>query len=99
MQGGRGVARVGILTAASSQPVSQGREYKALFESYGVAEAYWIPIHENNKGAAMEKEVVENIKRMTGFFFGGGAVQKYIEKWEIWIYDVTTVCLAAGTYV
>ena len=74
------MARVGFLTAASGQPITQGREYKALFESYGVAEAYWIPIHPNNLGAANDKSVVENIKRMTGFFFGGGVQQRYIEQ-------------------
>lgn len=81
VQGGRDVAKIGVLTAASGQPISVGRAYVSTFESYG-ASAYWIPIYDGNKNAAMDKDVVKNVKQMTGFFFGGGMQQKYIAKYD-----------------
>ena len=73
------MARIGILTSASSRPLFYGRGKVAMFESYGAAEAYWIPLHRDNLTAAMDKEVVANIRRMTAFYLDGGYQQRYIE--------------------
>ena len=71
-QGGPGIARLGIVTAASADPEDSRDYYFDLFLSRGAEEVYWVPVHEGNMDANSDPEVVDNINRMTGFFFGGG---------------------------
>ena len=71
-QGGAGVARMGVVTAASATPVDSAVYYNQMFTQYGAQEVYWIPVHEDNKEANSDPEVVARIQDMTGFFFGGG---------------------------
>jgi len=72
LAGGVGVARVGIVTAASFDPLDSAEYYEEMLLLYGAAETYWIPVHEANKPANSDPTVVSNIRRMTGFMFGGG---------------------------
>ena len=49
-QGGPGVAKIGIVTAASATPLESAYFYKNLFlETYGVLTADWIPIDESSQ--------------------------------------------------
>jgi cyanophycinase len=66
------VARVGIITAASANPIDSAIYYRDMLLNYGAAETYWIPVHEDNKEANSDPDVVANIRLMTGFIFGGG---------------------------
>jgi len=63
---------VGIITAASFDPLDSAIYYEEMLLNYGALEAYWIPVHEANKPANSDPEIVSNIRRMTGFIFGGG---------------------------
>ena len=78
IQGGVGVARMGIVTAASADPEDSAIFYDEIFRSYGAADVYWIPVHEGNTDANMDPDVVANIQTMTGFFFGGGDQRRVI---------------------
>ncbi|GAA3049892.1 hypothetical protein GCM10020229_71730 [Kitasatospora albolonga] len=81
-------ARIGIVTAASDVPandpnandpatcsnsVCNGTYYADLLKnSYGAADAQWIPIDLDHLANSSSQAVVDQINTMTGFFFGGG---------------------------
>ncbi|WP_028805560.1 cyanophycinase [Streptomyces sp. 142MFCol3.1] len=86
-------ARIGILTAASvpesqdphasdpdrcSNSACNGVYYSQLFTQHGADDAEWIPIDLDHISAADDDRVVDQINRMTGFFFGGGDQYRYI---------------------
>lgn len=51
-QGGVGVAKIGIITTASADPVDSATFYEGLFmEQYGAASAVWIPVTETSGNA------------------------------------------------
>lgn len=87
LAGGRGTARIGVITAASlpesqdpragtseaSNARANGLYYANLFKTtYGAADAQWIPIDLDQRSNASSATVVAQINSMTGFFFGGG---------------------------
>lgn len=91
--GGRGHARIGVLTAASvprsqdphaddpatcSNSVCNGSYYSDLFTRHGAADAQWIPVDIEHVSAADSDLVVDQVNSMTGFFFGGGDQYRYV---------------------
>ncbi len=86
LAGGSGQARIGVITAASipesddpdagtaeaRNSKSNGEFYANLLETYGAADAQWIPIDLDQIGNNSNPQVVDQINSMTGFFFGGG---------------------------
>lgn len=93
LAGGRGSARIGVITAASlpesqdpdagtaqaSNARANGLYYANLFKTtYGAADAQWIPIDLDHLGNASSATVVAQINSMTGFFFGGGDQSRLI---------------------
>ncbi|MEU6273751.1 cyanophycinase [Streptomyces populi] len=91
--GGKGRARIGVLTAASV-PASQdpnaddpqtcnnsacnGAYYAGLLTEHGAADAEWIPIDIDHVSQADSAQVVKQVDNMTGFFFGGGDQYRYV---------------------
>lgn len=72
MQGGKGVARIGIFTTASSEPLSAANYYVDMFvRVYGAASATFIPVTQLSNNAN-DADVVDLVNQQTGFFFGGG---------------------------
>ncbi len=61
LSGGVGVARVGIVTAASDDPDGAAVYYASLLQAYGALETYFVPVHENNPGAAINPAVIEKV--------------------------------------
>lgn len=93
LAGGRGIARIGVITAASipesqdpnagtssaSNSKANGAYYANLFKTtYGAADAQWIPIDLDRIGNNSSQTVVSQINSMTGFFFGGGDQSRLI---------------------
>ena len=94
LAGGKGVAKIGVITAASGSPEDDreagdpclasnyqdnGDYYVEAFKQFGAAEAERIPIdidHISNKNS---REVAQQVKSLTGFFFGGGDQSRLIE--------------------
>nr|WSW70817.1 cyanophycinase [Streptomyces sp. NBC_00995] len=91
--GGKGRARIGVLTAASvpesqdphagdpatcSNSACNGAYYAGLFTRHGAADAQWIPVDIEHVAAADSDRVVEQINSMSGFFFGGGDQYRYV---------------------
>ncbi|MCX7569754.1 cyanophycinase [Tumebacillus sp. DT12] len=87
LAGGRSVAKIGILTAASipasqdpdagtanaSNSQANGEYYANLFKAtYGALDAQWIPIDLDHIANNASPSVVNQINSMTGFFIGGG---------------------------
>lgn len=86
LAGGSGQARIGVITAASipesddpdagtadaANSKANGEFYAQLLETYGAADAQWIPIDLDNISNNSNPQVVTQINSMTGFFFGGG---------------------------
>jgi cyanophycinase len=87
LAGGRGVAKIGVITAASipesqdpdrgtsnaSNSRANGSYYANLLKTtYGALDAQWIPIDLDNIGNNSSSSVVNQLNGMTGFFFGGG---------------------------
>ncbi|XP_011440861.3 cyanophycinase [Magallana gigas] len=79
MSGGRGVAKIGIINAASLDPVGGYQYYRDVFLKYGALEANRIPIDVNHTSANADPKVVSLIRQQTGFFFGGGDQQRVID--------------------
>lgn len=78
-QGGIGKAKLGIINAASAEPLDGFKFYHDLFVKYGVLTADRIPIDINHTSAAHDPDVVRLIKQQTGFFFGGGDQFRVVE--------------------
>ncbi|MGY5036098.1 cyanophycinase [Streptomyces sp. 900116325] len=91
--GGKGHARIGVLTAASlpesqdpnaddpatcSNSACNGSYYAGLFTRHGAADAQWIPADIDHVADADADRVVEQVNSMTGFFFGGGDQYRYV---------------------
>ena len=72
LQGGAGNARIGIVTAASSNPEGAYQSIIEMFLTYGARSAVWIPIHRGNRDANSDPTVVDQILQQTGFYFSGG---------------------------
>lgn len=94
MAGGRGVAKIGIITAASIPPSqdpsagtskaansqANGAFYANLFKStYGALDAQWIPIDLDNIAKNSDPAVVAQINAMTAFFIGGGDQSRLVQ--------------------
>ena len=94
LAGGRGVARIGVITAASvpesqdpnrgtataSNARANGLYYANLFKnSYGALDAQWIPIDLDTISNNSSATVVNQINSMSGFFFGGGDQSRLIQ--------------------
>ncbi len=60
--GGKGEARIGVITAASSNAVENGDFYTKQFEKYGAAEAYWIPLHSGHPEGASDPLVILRVR-------------------------------------
>ena len=65
-------ARIGVITAANSDPAYWGQYYVDMFYRYQVAQAVWIPVMEEDTDSAFLQENVDLVRNMTGIFFGGG---------------------------
>jgi cyanophycinase len=93
LAGGRGVAKIGIITAASipesqdpdrgtaqaSNSKANGQFYANLLKNtYGALDAQWIPIDLDSIANNGSATVVNQINGMTGFFFGGGDQSRLI---------------------
>merc|ERR1711970_1449569 len=77
LSGGKGSARIALVTSANANAESSGQYYIYMFMRYGAATVYWVPVQESDPGAAQSNEAVGNILTMGGIFFGGG------EPWRI----------------
>ncbi len=86
-------ARIGVVTAASVPPsqdpdaddpqrcsnsACNGAYYADLFRRHGAADAQWIPVDLDSVAAADSPAVVDQVRSMTGFFFGGGDQYRYV---------------------
>lgn len=71
-QGGRNKAKIGIITAASADPLDGFIYYRDLFMKYGALEANRILVDVNHTASLGGQALIENIYAQTGFFFGGG---------------------------
>ncbi|SEE22769.1 cyanophycinase [Streptomyces sp. 2231.1] len=86
-------ARIGVLTAASipesqdpdaadpdkcSNSACNGAYYASLFRKHGAADAQWIPIDLDHIANADSDTIADQVKSMTGFFFGGGDQYRYV---------------------
>ncbi len=94
LAGGKGVAKIGIITAASRSPrhdrkagdpcfasnyEDNGDYYVEAFKRFGAAETERIPIDIDHISDKNSREVAQQVKSMTGFFFGGGDQSRLIE--------------------
>lgn len=81
--GGKGVARFGVVSAASEDPCcdkdSSWVYYRDLLYSYGASYVYYIPVTVNSTKNNNNVEVVDEIRTLSGFFFGGGDQRRIIE--------------------
>jgi cyanophycinase len=74
--GGKGVARFGVISAASEDPCcgadSSFYYYNDLLLSYGAAEVYYIDVTVDTAANNADPAVVAKVRTLTGFFIGGG---------------------------
>lgn len=82
LAGGVGVAKIGVITTASANPLESAIFYEALFtELYGAASATWIPVTENS-GNADTQEIYDLVAAQTGLFLGGGDQARIMTGWR-----------------
>ena len=95
LAGGKGLAKIGVITAASSSPYdvppderdscsasnykANGDYYVKAFKKFGAAEAKRIRIDIDHISDKNTREVAQQVKSMTGFFFGGGDQSRLIK--------------------
>lgn len=83
LAGGKGVAKIGVISAASENPCcdeeSSWYYYSQQFLLYGAYEVYYIPVTVDTTENNTNPEVIANIRRMSGFFFGGGDQLRIVE--------------------
>ncbi len=93
LAGGSSEAKIGVITAASgsfredenagdpckgSNYKDNGEYYVKAFKKFGVADATRIPIDLDHICDKNNPEVVQQVKSMTGYFFGGGDQSRLI---------------------
>ena len=61
LSGGKGSAKIGVVTGASSDPSGRAEFYLQHFLDFGAVESYWVPVYIGNEGAAIDPEVVEKV--------------------------------------
>ncbi len=72
MQGGKGVAKIGLFTTASADPEGSATTFTDLFVNvYGAASATYIPVTETSNNAD-DPTIVDLVSQQTGIFFCGG---------------------------
>ncbi|KAH3757307.1 extracellular cyanophycinase [Pelomyxa schiedti] len=71
LSGGLG-SRVGVIPAASDDPVSSAEYYVDLLRNTWGLDPYWIMVDEAHLDNASNPEVVELANSMSGFYFSGG---------------------------
>ncbi|KAL5005981.1 hypothetical protein ScPMuIL_017139 [Solemya velum] len=79
LAGGLGRAKLGIITAASSNPEGSYTYYQEIFRSLGVLQTTYIPVSATNSSLAQDPATVQLIQTQTGFFFGGGDQYRIIQ--------------------
>ena len=94
LAGGKGVAKIGVITAASGSPEdddkaqdrcsarnyeANGDYYVEAFKRFGAAKAERIPIDIDHISNKNSREVAQQVENLTGFFFGGGDQSRLIE--------------------
>ena len=67
----QGEARIGVITAANSDPAYWAEYYVQLFMLHG-AEAVWVPVTLEDPQSAYSQENVRIIQSCSGVFLGGG---------------------------
>jgi cyanophycinase len=80
LAGGAGVARIGVVAAASTDPESEFSYYGGLLKAHGAAFVYPIPILDTPAGRANNSDpgVVAVLRTLTGVFQGGGDQMKIV---------------------
>ncbi|MGE5575957.1 MAG: cyanophycinase [Syntrophothermus sp.] len=63
-------ARIAVMTSATEEPETVGKQYKALFEELGAGVVEIL--HVNSRAEANEAEKTEIVHKATGIFFTGG---------------------------
>jgi len=72
-QGGKGIAKIGIITAATDSPHENFLYYQNVFVTkYGALSTTWIPVFANDTTNKFDPSVAAVVTKQTGFFFGGG---------------------------
>lgn len=87
LAGGKGKARIGVITAGAVPPSqdpqagtsqaynsqANGAWYVARFKLHGAADAQWIPLDLDRVSNNAAAKVVAQVKQMTGFIIGSGS--------------------------
>lgn len=64
-------AFLGIITAASETAVESGKFYVDQFKKFGAGRVEWIPLDINHTENNRSPKILQQIRDMNGFFFGG----------------------------
>ncbi|XP_046574841.1 cyanophycinase-like [Haliotis rubra] len=80
MAGGKGNARIGVISAASATPVTSAQYYvDLLVNNYTALEATFIPVTVDDVAKNSDPNVVRLIKQQTGFFISGGDQMRLVQ--------------------
>ncbi|XP_072046608.1 cyanophycinase-like [Amphiura filiformis] len=95
LAGGVGVARFGVVCAASGDPPDSAAYYIDLLKQYGAASADWIQIDESRKENNEDPATIDLILSQTGFFFSGGDQARVITSFYHFPERIESSALAA----
>ncbi|XP_076436143.1 cyanophycinase-like [Babylonia areolata] len=80
LAGGKGQARIGIVTAASADPDGSYQYYSNIFRyRYGVASTLQVNASVFDRAVASDPQLVSQVRTLTGFFFAGGDQSRVVD--------------------
>ncbi|XP_067656959.1 cyanophycinase-like [Haliotis asinina] len=84
MAGGKGKARIGVISAASATPTTSAQYYvDLLVNNYTALEATFIPVTVDDVAKNSDPNVVKLIKQQTGFFISGGDQMRLVQAYVL----------------
>ncbi|KAH3786890.1 cyanophycinase-like [Dreissena polymorpha] len=78
LAGGKQFAKIGIITAASYDPLDSYNYYHDIFLQYGALQVNRILLDVNHTASQGGQALIDTIYAQTGFFFGGGDQERII---------------------
>ncbi|XP_032777147.1 cyanophycinase isoform X2 [Daphnia magna] len=76
--GGRGQAKIGVITAARDDPEEASKELKTILMNHGARQVTWIPVSGSLEDSANNETVAAMIMKQSAIFIDDGDVHRLI---------------------
>nr|CAH0104006.1 unnamed protein product [Daphnia galeata] len=76
--GGRGQAKIGVITAARDDPEEASKELKNILMNHGARQVTWIPVSGSVEGSANNETIAGMIVKQSAIFIDDGDVHRLV---------------------